>query len=176
MKRKWGLAVAIFGLVGCEAMTTLIPTPLLRLPQTQTPRREIPANIVKMETAIWEQINTIRQENELKPLKNNAQLAAIAREYSQKMAEEDFFSHTSPDGTTPAQRVRDGGVFYIVVGENLFRSTNIGDPVPSAVQGWMDSPGHRQNILHAVFSETGIGIWREGNRYYITQLFLRSLL
>lgn len=168
--KVWGLCLAVV-VVGCE-VTTLVPQLHPRTNQAPPRTSSIHAS---METEIWEQINTIRQKNQLKPLRQNDQLAHVAREYSQKMAREDFFSHTSPDGTTPAQRVRDGGIFYIVVGENLFRSSNISNPVPSAVQGWMESPGHRQNILHAVFTETGIGVWREGNRYYITQLFLRSL-
>jgi uncharacterized protein YkwD len=48
---------------------------------------------------------------------------------------------------TPAQRVRAGGLSYWVVGENLFKSTNAPEPVPLAVKGWMESPGHRENIL-----------------------------
>jgi len=41
------------------------------------------------------------------------------------------------------------------------------------VQGWMDSPGHRENILRPEYRETGIGVWRTGNTYYFTQLFMR---
>lgn len=164
---------------GCEPARELI----LSIPGADQllnqPLPSIPAqtpNIAEMEAAIRQQINEIRVENNLQPLENNERLAQVARQYSQRMAQKNFFSHTGPDGDTPAQRVRDGGIVYLMVGENLFRSTNISDPVPAAVQGWMESPGHRENILRSVFAETGVGVWREGNQYYITQMFLRSLL
>ena len=89
------------------------------------------------------------------------------------MAAQNFFSHTGADGSTLDKRVDAGGISYWVVGENLFTSTNIPQPVPAAVEGWMKSPGHRENILRPVFRETGVGVWRTGNTYYITQLFLR---
>ncbi len=164
---------------GCEPARELISSipgadRLLNQPLPSVPAQA--PNIAEMEAAILEQINEIRVENNLQPLENNERLAQVARQYSQRMAQENFFSHTGPDGDTPAQRVRDGGIVFLIVGENLFRSTNISDPVPAAIQGWMESPGHRENILRSVFAETGVGVWREGNQYYITQMFLRSLL
>ncbi|MFB2876795.1 CAP domain-containing protein [Floridanema aerugineum] len=161
-------------LLRCEAATDLLPA---------LPGRNAPAKIplpnaqssatAKMEEAVRQGINKVRQENNLQPLKNNERLAQVARNYSQQMARDNFFSHTGSDGSTLSQRVRAGGIFYWAVGENLFRSRNAAQPVEFAIKGWMNSPGHRQNILHPIFSETGIGVWREGNSYYITQLFLR---
>lgn len=122
-----------------------------------------------------EQINRIRQQRGLTTLRNNEKLARVARTYSRRMAEEDFFAHVGPKGDTLSDRVKSAGIFYLIVGENLFTSTNIPQPVPAAVDGWMKSPGHRENILRSEFRETGIGVWREGNTYYFTQLFMRSL-
>lgn len=51
--------------------------------------------------------------------------------------------------------------------------TNLPQPVGDAVQGWMESQGHRENILRPEFRETGIGVWRTGNTYYFTQLFMQ---
>lgn len=127
-----------------------------------------------MESQVREQINQIRQQQGLTPLRQNDQLAEVARNYSRRMAEEDFFAHVSPKGDTLSDRVEAAGVFYFMIGENLFTSTNIADPVPASVKGWMNSPGHRENILRSEFRETGIGVWRQGNTYYFTQLFLRS--
>jgi uncharacterized protein YkwD len=107
-------------------------------------------------------------------LKPNDRLAAVARRYSRQMAEKNFFSHTSTDGSTLVDRVRRGQIFYHVVGENLFKGTNIPQPAQNAVEGWLNSPGHRENILRPVFAETGIGVWKQKNTYYITQLFLRQ--
>jgi hypothetical protein len=58
-------------------------------------------------------------------------------------------------------------------GENLFKSVHAPDPVRMAVQGWMQSPGHRRNILLKEFTETGVGIWHKGADHYSTQLFRR---
>jgi uncharacterized protein YkwD len=128
-----------------------------------------------MEGLIRDRINTIRQQQGLDPLRPNPQLAQVAREYSQQMARRNFFSHTSPSGETPADRVRAVGLTYWMVGENLFQATNVPDLVPAAVQGWMTSPGHRENLLQPGYTETGVGIWREDNTYYVTQLFMRAL-
>nr|WP_278003309.1 CAP domain-containing protein [Nodosilinea sp. TSF1-S3] len=128
-----------------------------------------------MEALVYEQINEIRQQEGLNPLQPNGPLAEVARRYSQRMAEEDFFDHVSPTGDMPAQRVSGANIAYSMVGENLFTSTNAPDPAPLAVQSWMDSPGHRENIVRSGFTETGVGVWQRGNTYYFTQLFLRPL-
>jgi uncharacterized protein YkwD len=171
----WG-AIALLS-TGCEQIIeSLPPLPVIELPPNQPPRPQIPvesATTAQMEAAVRQGINQVRQKNGLQPLKNNVQLAQVARNYSRQMAEKKFFSHTGADGSTLADRVRAGGISYWVVGENLYTSTNIPRPVPSAIEGWMNSPGHRENILRPVFAETGVGVWRVGNTYYITQLFLR---
>lgn len=128
-----------------------------------------------MEAQVRQQINVIRQQQGLTPLRNNEKLAEVARRYSRRMAEQKFFAHTSPQGDTMVDRVRAARIFYFLLGENLFTSTNIPQPVPAAIDGWMNSPGHRENILRPEFRETGIGVWRQGNTYYVTQLFLRSI-
>jgi uncharacterized protein YkwD len=173
-------AFVVLGLIGCEAITDVLPP----LPKQDAPVSKSPtpspaaqsAAIAEMEAQIRQQINEIRQQNGLNSLQNNEKLAQVARNYSQLMARDNFFSHTGSDGSTLAQRVRSARIFYIMVGENLFTSTNIPQPVPLAVHGWMKSPGHRENILRPVFTQTGVGIWREGNTYYITQLFMRPLI
>lgn len=128
----------------------------------------------EIEAQIRQRINEIRQEQGLSELQVNEKLAEVARRYSQQMAEQNFFSHTSPTGSTLEQRVQSAGIVYMLVGENLFKSTNIPQPVNAAVEGWMDSPGHRENILRSQYRETGVGVWQDGETYYVTQLFLRS--
>jgi uncharacterized protein YkwD len=127
-----------------------------------------------MEAEVVQQINAIRQQQGLSPLSTNSQLAQVARNYSRRMAEERFFAHTSPTGDTLVDRVRAAGIPYLAVGENLYTSTNIPRPASAAVTGWMNSPGHRDNILRAEYRETAVGVWQVGNSYYFTQLFLRS--
>jgi len=176
---KWFAIALTLGLVGCQSVAEMLPS----LPQhfldntasqaTQPSPPQTPA-IAEMETRVRQQINQIREEHGLEPLEPNEKLAGVARDYSRQMAEHDFFSHTGVDGKQAGERARAAGIAYWVVGENLFKSTNAPQPVPLSIEGWMNSPGHRDNILHADYRETGVGIWRDGNTYYFTQLFLRS--
>lgn len=129
----------------------------------------------QMETAVQQQINVIRQQQGLSTLRTNEPLAAVARNYSRQMATQNFFAHVSPQGETLSDRVQAAKIFYFTVGENLFTSTNIPQPTNAAIAGWMNSPGHRENILRPEYRETGVGVWRTGNTYYFTQLFMRSL-
>ncbi|MBD0263697.1 MAG: CAP domain-containing protein [Tolypothrix sp. Co-bin9] len=171
-----GAAIALLA-TGCEeAAQYLPPLPRIEIPsdEVRSPQQNVQsANNAKIEAAIRQGINEVRQENKLKPMQNNEKLAQVARNYSRQMAEQNFFSHTGADGSTLEKRVRAGGIYYWVVGENLFKSKNISQPVSPAIDGWMKSPGHRENILRPFFSETGVGVWKVGNTYYITQLFLR---
>ncbi len=129
--------------------------------------------IARLEQAVTERINQARQEHGLEPLKTNDTLVRVARDYSCLMAREDFFSHTGPAGQQVDDRVREAGVRYLLVGENLAKTVNAPNPVDIAVNGWLESPGHRANILREQFTETGVGICREGNTLLFTQIFLR---
>jgi uncharacterized protein YkwD len=165
-----------FMLTGCEIVERL-PQVLPQVspsPQASTAAAQSPAT-AQMEGQVQQQINQIRQQQGLTELRDNKKLAQVARDYSRRMAEQKFFAHVSPQGDTLADRVKAGGIFYLAVGENLFTSTNILQPVPAAVEGWMNSSGHRKNILRPEYRETGIGVWKIGNTYYFTQLFMRSL-
>ena len=177
---KWLVGVALaLALSGCDAVALLLPHleqihPRFKQQQNSFVAAQFPST-AQMEETVRQQINKIRQAQGLSQLRHNEQLAAVARSYSQKMADQNFFAHTSPDGDTMVQRLERARIFYFLVGENLFMCTNIPQPVPASVKGWMSSPGHRQNILRPEYRETGIGAWRKGNTYYFTQLFMRSL-
>jgi uncharacterized protein YkwD len=129
--------------------------------------------IVRMEEEVRQRINKERAAHGLEPLSANAELARVARAFSRQMSEEGFFSHTDPAGRGMVDRLRAAGIRYRVSGENISMNINAPDPVDLAVRGWMKSPGHRDNILRGAFTETGIGIWRDGETYHFTQLFIR---
>lgn len=174
---SWWIAIVLL-LSGCDAIQQL--SPILPNLESRSQQQTAPSPVqspatAAMEAQVREQINTIRQQQGLSSLRHNEKLAQVARSYSQKMAEQNFFDHTSPQGDTMVERVRSADIFYFVLGENLFTSTNISQPVPAAVEGWMNSPGHRKNILRSEYRETGVGVWKDGNTYYFTQLFMRSL-
>ncbi len=123
--------------------------------------------------------NIERANAGLQPLKPNSQLADAAQDHSEDMAKDDFFSHTGVDGSNVASRVQDSGYQYSTVGENIAAGQKTAAEV---VEGWMNSPGHRANILNANYTEIGIGYeYLENdtgsvnyNRYW-TQVFGTSL-
>ena len=124
-----------------------------------------------VEQAITQRINVIRQEHGLAPLQRNAPLTRVARTYSCEMAAGGFFAHESPSGEDAADRVLAAGLEYRAVGENLAYTTNAPDPVDAAIDGWMKSDGHRENILSVEYTWTGVGVCRNGETLYYTQLF-----
>lgn len=100
-------------------------------------------------------------------------LRAAARGHSEDMGIRDYFAHEDPDGVGPGERVSDTGYMWRAVGENIAA----GYDTPEAVmQGWLESPGHCNNIMNGSFTELGVG-YAEGNggRYgrYWTQKFAR---
>ncbi len=184
---KWiALALSLPLVLGLQSCAELLQQPLVadikaavdaQLPKSVAPpaqQADQPqtATLGEMEQLIHTEINKIRVKNGLKPLKDNAKLDRVARNYSRTMADKNFFSHNGPGGDTVADRVRSVGVFYRVVGENLAKLTRAPRPAQLAVEGWMKSPGHRENILRPVFTESGIGAWKVGNTVYFTQVFL----
>jgi uncharacterized protein YkwD len=84
----------------------------------------------------------------------NDTLAQVAQAHSQDMANHDFFDHTGADGRSTFQRMRDAGYRYRRAAENLVAGA---DSPAKAVDLWMQSPGHRANILNCQLRETGVG-------------------
>ncbi len=128
-------------------------------------------------------VNAERAAHGCGPLKISDQLTQAARRESRDMATQHFFSHTEPDGTTPEMRVKDTGYVYQMVGENIVADTEDAD---DAVDAWMNSPGHRANILTCAFRETGIAVYEQDDdaqvegvpgvyRAYWTQVFAMPL-
>lgn len=138
---------------------------------------EEPTLVTQIEERIHEEVNTYREEQDAPPLEQSDELAEVARAHSEDMAETDYFDHDSPDGDGPGDRLDEAGVECNGWGENLAweESSNVteGDAesiADSAVQGWIDSEGHRQNLL-GNYDEEGIGVATTGNEVFITQLF-----
>lgn len=101
-------------------------------------------------------------------LTEDAQLTDAAQRHSEDMAARDFFEHTNPDGAGPGQRVTDAGYRWSAYGENIAR----GQETPQSVmESWMNSPGHRANILNCSFKNIGIGIHKASGGPWWTQGF-----
>jgi hypothetical protein len=100
-------------------------------------------------------VNQERTAQGLPPLKENPELNAAAKAHSQAMAEENFFNHTNPGtDSTPGDRVAAAGYEWSFVAENIGQGYSTPDEV---VEGWMDSSGHRANILSTDAREIGVG-------------------
>lgn len=112
-------------------------------------------------------VNAIRRENGLGELKLNWELSRVARYKSQDMVDRHYFSHTSPTYGTPFQMIKAFGLSYRSAGENIA----YGYSTPQAVvNGWMNSEGHRKNILNSNYTQIGVGYVAQGN--YWTQMFI----
>ena len=135
---------------------------------------KIPTDLAKVERRALAGVNAIRAEHGLDPLEHDAGLAGLARDYSEEMVRRDFFSHTGADGSTLDQRA--SGLSYKFIAENLHKSKGYDDPVPVALDGWMDSPGHRKNILGSRYTHSGVGVAvAEDGNVIFTQLFMLPL-
>jgi uncharacterized protein YkwD len=121
-----------------------------------------PASIAAINTATLCLLNGERADHGLAPLAANARLAAAATAYAQDLVAGSYFSHTGRNGSTVYDRVNAAG--YIppgagwALGENLAWGTGALSTPGSIMQAWMNSPGHRENILNPDFREIGVGI------------------
>lgn len=106
-------------------------------------------------SVIFDLTNQARVSNGLERLELNQELVQAAQAKAEAMVVEDYFEHTSPSGTTGWDYIDDTGYVYTFAGENLAASN---EDDASVVEGWLNSPGHRANLLNQNFSEIGIGI------------------
>lgn len=124
-------------------------------------------SVSEYEKEVVRLVNEIRAENGLNELTLNTELSDIARLKSQDMRDKGYFSHTSPTYGSPFDMMKSFGVTYKSAGENIA----MGYSTPEAVvDGWMNSKGHRENILNSSYKEIGVGYVSSGS--YWTQMFI----
>jgi uncharacterized protein YkwD len=128
----------------------------------------------RYEREVFEAINRERAAHGAKPLVWNDAVAKQARAHSARMDARQFFSHQDPEFGGVGERLKRGGVRWRACAENVHQQKGFADPVKVAVEGWMNSLGHRRNLLDPQFVRTGVGIVRgRGGTYYFTQIFVR---
>jgi uncharacterized protein YkwD len=151
------LVVAVFGILVVSL-----------LGQTAPPA---PGSEVTDEEKVFVELtNKEREKAKLPPYKINATLCRIARAHSENMARQEKMNHEL-DGKNPTRRINESGYPWQRVGENIARAE---DNTPEEVMlGWMESPHHRDNILHKEFTEIGVGLARKGKDTYYTQVFAK---
>ncbi|GAA0328910.1 hypothetical protein GCM10008967_19290 [Bacillus carboniphilus] len=127
--------------------------------------------VKNIERQVVELTNQERQRNGLSPLKLNEKLSDVARLKSQDMRDKNYFAHNSPTYGSPFEMMQQFHVQYQTAGENIAAGQRSAQEV---VQQWMDSPGHRKNILNPEFTEIGVGHVEGGNMgVYWTQMFIK---
>ena len=145
------------------ASAALAAAPAVRSPQAAE------AATVSVQNQVIQLVNVQRTKAGCRALALDARLSRAAQAHSIDMAKRRYFSHTSLDGRTFAQRIRAQGYTGSIIGENIAA----GYPTPKAVMdAWMKSRGHRANILNCRYTAIGGGSAVGGPyRYYWTQDF-----
>jgi uncharacterized protein YkwD len=122
----------------------------------------------ELEAQMLEMVNGERAAAGLRPLVFDPELLPVARAHSADMFARGYFSHNTPEGLSPFDRIGSAGVTFRIAGENLALAPTL----PIAHNGLMNSPGHRANILRPEFGRVGIGIMDSGLRgLMVTQNF-----
>lgn len=138
----------------------IYPGQVLNVPETDSAVRAFEKEVIRL-------VNAERTKRGLKALSEDWQLSRVARYKSQDMHDNKYFSHTSPVYGSPFQMIKNFGISYRAAGENIAR----GQATPAAVvNAWMNSSGHRANILNASFTHIGVGYVSDGR--YWTQMFI----
>lgn len=128
------------------------------------------ANVATAEKNAVELINADRRANGLSDLKVSSAVTAVARSHAQDMVNRKFFSHSNPDGKTPSDRLKAAGISYSAVGENIAENTS----VQAAETSFMNSSGHRANILNSNYTTVGIGVaYDSAGNVYVVQDFIK---
>ena len=141
-------------------LALIYPGQVINIPNIDEATQEYEQEVVRL-------VNKERSARGLSPLKHNWELSRVARYKSEDMKKAKYFSHTSPTYGTPYQMMKSFGISYKTAGENIAR----GYATPAAVvDGWMNSSGHRANILNSSFTEIGVGYYADGS--YWTQMFI----
>ncbi|WP_345242769.1 CAP domain-containing protein [Pontibacillus salipaludis] len=136
--------------------------------QTQEQPKEQQTNeLSQFEQKVVELTNEERAAQGLEPLKIDKELSNVAEKKSQDMAQNGYFSHDSPTYGSPFDMMKQFGIEYRTAGENIAKGQQTPQEV---VDGWMNSEGHRANILNENFTHIGVGFVENGNVW--TQQFI----
>ena len=138
-------------------------------PGSSSPGGQGSASLSAAERQVLALVNSERAKAGCAALKANATLNRVAGAHSKDMAVQGYFSHTSQDGRSPFDRMKQAGYQGSMMAENIAAGQATAAAVMNA---WMNSSGHRQNILNCGYKEIGIGLHRGGSmRTYWTQNF-----
>lgn len=168
-RKYWIAGFSIFMLAFSSECRTF---PLFETPKVE----ERPIHL--LEQLIYEKVNKVRTDHNLSELEWASDVAGVARKHSEDMGIKEYFAHENKEGEFVSERLGKNGIVFTMSAENIFKCTNYPDIVEEAVIGWMESPGHKANILNGDVMETGVGVYKVSgkNEYYITQNFIKRAL
>ncbi|MCG8482455.1 MAG: CAP domain-containing protein [Clostridia bacterium] len=156
-----------------EAPAKETPAPPATPAEPQAPAKETPAPAASgsYEKQVIDLVNQERAKAGLSPLKENTELANVAEVKAEDMRDNNYFSHTSPVYGSPFDMMKQFGIKYSYAGENIAKGQRSPEQV---MNGWMNSEGHRANILNSNFTEIGVGYVTDSNGgTYWVQMFIR---
>ncbi len=147
--------------------------------KTTPPAAAAPAPTItfaeQIEQEVYKLVNAERTKQGLGALKLDTRLAGIARAHSQDMLDNNYFSHTDLNGCNSSCRVSAAGYAWSAVGENIYTMSgytlSAQETARHMVEGWMNSPGHRANILNGTYTNHGVGLAVSGSTIYATSVF-----
>jgi uncharacterized YkwD family protein len=154
-----------------QANKSQIPNPHLIYPGQVLTIPSANIQVSSYEQQVVDLCNAERTKNGLPPLSLNADLAHMAHVKAQDMRDKNYFDHNSPTYGSPFQMMKTFGISFSYAGENIAA----GQPDPqSVVNSWMNSPGHRANILNRNYTRIGVGFVSGGTyRTYWVEEFIR---
>ena len=164
----WRIAVKYeVGLSEIKAANTHIKNYDLIYPGDVIYIPEKDSTVASFESEVVRLVNVERAKHGLPALTEDWQLSRVARYKSEDMRDRKYFSHTSPTYGSPFEMMKNFGIKYRTAGENIAK----GQKTPTeVVNAWMNSSGHRANILNSSFTHIGVGYAKDGN--YWTQMFI----
>ena len=166
----WKIAVKyLVGLSEIISANPQVSNPALIYPNQVLNIPLMDESITSFEQQVIDLTNEKRASRGLKPLNANWELSRVARYKSQDMANNKYFSHTSPTYGSPFNMIKNFGIKYRSAGENIA----YGQRTPAqVVNSWWNSAGHRANMLNANYTDIGVGYVANGN--YWTQMFIQK--
>lgn len=160
VKYETGLSEIIAANPHISNPALIYPGDLITIPQKDTQALNYEKEVVRL-------VNEIRANNGLKTLTHDWELSRVARYKSQDMRDNNYFSHTSPTYGSPFDMIKSFGISYKSAGENIAK----GQATPqTVVNAWMNSSGHRANILSTSYTHIGVGYVSNGRLW--TQMFV----
>ncbi|WP_297637657.1 CAP domain-containing protein [uncultured Clostridium sp.] len=137
-----------------------------------TSQTDITAQIQQL---IFSKVNQERANAGIKPLAYSTSMQSFAIKKSKDMAVNNYFNHEDLNGNLESTYIKQAGINFSAWGENIayVDSTSNAESIANTIMSnWMNSPGHKANILSTRYTQIGVGVYKIGNKYYATQEFL----